>query len=113
MGVEVSLRDIKKLLPANSTLSQFLCALYNYIGTYLGEEHMQRLLDMGGNCNAFIRTPILTKEMWDGVQSAHIKTLSCCLVIEYSSKRAYVPIIFHDIMMEVMESWPVTMPLHL
>jgi hypothetical protein len=64
MGVAVSWRDIKKLLPANCTLSQFLGALFHYIRTYLGEEHMQRLLDMGGNRNEFIRTPILTKEMW-------------------------------------------------
>jgi hypothetical protein len=74
---------------------------------------MQRLLDMGSNDNAFIRTPIPTKEMWDGVQSPHIKTLSCCFVIEYSSKRAHVQIIFRDIMEEVMENGPSTMPLHL
>ncbi len=73
---------------------------------------MQRLLDMGGNGNAFIRTPIPTKEIWDGVQSAHIKTLSCCFVIESSSKRANVPILFRDMMEEVKESGPVTMPLH-
>jgi hypothetical protein len=113
MGDEVSWSDIKKLLPANSTLSQFLDAPCHYMRTYLGEEHMQRLLDMGGNGYAFIRTPIPTKEMWDGVQSAHIKTLSCCFVIEYSSKRANLPIIFRDIIEEVMESGPVTMSLHL
>jgi hypothetical protein len=113
MGVEVSWRDIKKLLPANCTLLQFLGVLYHYIRTYLGEEHMQRLLDMGGNGNAFISTPIPTKEMWDGVQSAHIKTLSCCFVIESSSKQANVPILFRDMMEEVMEIGPVSMPLHL
>ncbi len=77
MGVEVSWRDIKKLLPANCTfkLSQFLGVLCHYIRTYLGEEHMQRLLDMGGNGNAFIRTPIPTKEMWYGVQSGRILRL--------------------------------------
>jgi hypothetical protein len=74
---------------------------------------MQRLLDMDGNGIAFIRTPIPTKEMWDGVQSAHIKTLSCCFVIESPSKRANVPILFRDMMKEVMESGPVTMPLYL
>jgi hypothetical protein len=74
---------------------------------------MQHLLDMGSNGNAFISTPIQTKEMWDGIQCAHIKTLSCCFMIEYSSKRANVPIIFSDIMEEVMESGPVIMPLHL
>ena len=67
-----------------------LGVLCHYIRTYLGEEHMQRLLDMGGNGNAFIRTPIPTKEMWYSVQSAHIKTLSCCFVIESSpSKLTY------------------------
>jgi hypothetical protein len=113
IGVEASWRDIKKLLPANCTLSHFLGALCHYITTNLGEEHIQRLLDMGGNGNAFIRTHIQTKEMWDGVQSAHIKTLSCYFVIESSSKRANVPIIFIDIMEEVMDIGPVTMPLHL
>jgi hypothetical protein len=113
MGVEVSWRDIKKLLPAKCNLSQFLGALCHYIRTYLGEEHMQRILDIGGNGNAFIHAPIPTKDMWDGVQSAHIKTLSCCFVIESSSKRGNVPIIFREIMQEVMESRPVTMPLHL
>ncbi len=79
----------------------------------LGRGHMQRLLDMGSNGNAFICTPIPTKEMWDGVQSAHIKTLSCCFVIESASKRANVPILFRDMIEEVMESGPVNMPLHL
>jgi hypothetical protein len=111
MGIEVSWRDIKMLLPSNCTLAQFLGTLCHYIKTYLGKEHMQRLLDI--SCNAFIRTPIPTKEMWDGVQSAHIKTLSCRFVIACSSKRANVPIIFRDIIEEVMESGPVTMPLHL
>jgi hypothetical protein len=68
---------------------------------------------MGSKCNALIRTPIPTKEMWDGVQSAHIKTLSCCFVTESSSKRANLPILFREMMEEVMESWSVTMPLHL
>jgi hypothetical protein len=74
---------------------------------------MQRLLDIGCTWNSFIRTPIPTKEMWDGVQSTHIKTLSCSFVIASSSKRANVPFIFREIMEEVMESGPVTMPLHL
>jgi hypothetical protein len=94
MGIEVSWLVIKKLLTANCMLS----ALCYYIRTYLGEEHMQRLLDMGGNGNAFICTHILTKETWGGVQSAHIKTLSCSFVIESSSKRADVSIISRDIM---------------
>ncbi len=35
--------------------------------TYLGEEHMQRLLDLGGNGNAFISTPILRiPDHWQG-----------------------------------------------
>jgi hypothetical protein len=113
MGIKVSWRDIKKVLPANCTLSQFLGALCHYIKTYLREKHMQRLLDISCNGNAFIRTPTPTKEIWDGVQSAHIKALSCSFMIESSSKRANVPITFRDIMEEVMESEPVTMPLHL
>jgi hypothetical protein len=83
------------------------------IKTYLEEEHMQSLLDISGNGNAFIRTLIPTKEMWDGVRSEHIKTLSCSFVFETSSKRANVQFIFRDIMEEVMKSGPVTLPLHL
>ncbi len=57
MGIEVSWCDIKKLLTANCTLSQFLSMLCHYIRMYLGEEHMQRLLDMGGTGTAIICTP--------------------------------------------------------
>jgi hypothetical protein len=64
MGIEVSWRDIKKLLPLNRPLSQFLGSLCHYIKTYLGEEHLERLLDISCTWNAFIRTPIPTKDMW-------------------------------------------------
>ena len=66
MGIEVSWRvswrDIKKLLPPNCSLGQFLCTLCHYIKTCLGEEHMHSLSKVG-SCNAFIRKPISTKEM--------------------------------------------------
>jgi hypothetical protein len=113
MGIEVSLRDIKKLLPLNCPFSQFLGSLCHYIKPYLGEEHTQRFLVIGGIWNAFISTPIPTTEMWDDIQSAHIKTLSCSFVIMYASKRANIPFIFQDIIEEVMESLPLNMPLHL
>ncbi len=51
--------------------------------------------------------------MWDGVQSAHSKTLSCCFVVMTSSKRSNVNIEFRDMMEEIMECWPWTMALHL
>jgi hypothetical protein len=66
MGIEVSWRDIKNLIPPSCSLGQFLGARCRYIKTCLGEEHMQRLSKVG-SCNAFIREPISTKEMWDGV----------------------------------------------
>ncbi len=66
MGIEVSWPDIKKLLPPNCSLGQFLGALCHYIKTSLGEEHMQRLSAVGSG-NAFICEPIATKDMWDGV----------------------------------------------
>jgi hypothetical protein len=114
MGIKVSWRDIKKLLPPNCSLGQFLGVLCHYIKTALGEpeEHMQRFSKVG-SCNAFIHEPILTKEMWDGVQSAHSKTLSCFFVVTTSSKRSNVPIEFRDMMEEIMECWPRTLHLHL
>ncbi len=52
MGIIVSWRDIKKLLPPNCSLDQFLGALWHYIKTALGEEHMQHLLDVfSANCD--------------------------------------------------------------
>jgi hypothetical protein len=51
--------------------------------------------------------------MWDGVQSAHSKTLSCSFVITTSSKRANVLIELLDMMEEIMECWQRTLALHL
>ncbi len=101
MGIEVSWRDIKKLLPPNSSLGQFLCALCHYIKTALGEEHMQRLCEVFSR-NSFIREPIAT---WDGVQSAHSssKTHSCTFVLTPASKRPNVAIDLRDMMEEIME----------
>ncbi len=82
--------------------AQVLC---HYIKTALGEEHMQRLSKVGSG-NAFILKPISTKEMWDDVQSAHSKTLSCCFVVMTSSKHSNVPLEFRDMMMEIMECGP-------
>ncbi len=114
MGIKVSWRDIKKLLPPNCSLGQFLGALCHYIKTCLGEEHMHwQRLGKVGSCNAFTRKPISTKEMWDGVQSTHSKTLSCCFVVMTSPKRSNVQIDFRDMMEEIMECWPRTLPLYL
>ncbi len=56
-------------------IGQFLGSLCHCIKIYLGEEHMHSLREVGF-WNAFIHNPIPTKEMWDGVQSAHPTTLS-------------------------------------
>ncbi len=111
MGIEVSWRDIKKLLPPNCSLGQFLGALCHYIKTALGEEQ-QRLCGVCSG-NAFIREPIATKDTWDGVQSAHSKRLSCSFVLTTSSKRANVAIELRDMMEEIMECWHRTLALHL
>ncbi len=63
---------------------------------------MQHLREVGF-WNAFIRNPIPTKEMWDGVWLAHPKTLSCSFVVVTASKQANVPIISQDMMGAVME----------
>jgi hypothetical protein len=110
MGIKVSWRYIKKLLPPNCSLGQF--AFCHYIKTALGEEHMQQLSKVGSG-NAFIREPIAPKDMWDGVQSAHSKTLSCSFVLTTSSQRANVPIELRDMMEGIMECGPRTLPLHL
>ncbi len=48
---------------------------------------MQRLCEVcSRNSFKFIREPIATKDMWDGVQSAHSKTLSCSFVLTTASK---------------------------
>jgi hypothetical protein len=112
MGIEVFWRDIKKLLPPNSSLGQFLGALCNYIKTALGEEHMQRLCEVCSG-NPFIQEPIATKDMWDGVQSAHSKTLSCSFVLTTASKRANVAIESRDMMEEIMECGQRKLALHL
>jgi hypothetical protein len=112
MGIEVSWHDIKKLLAPNCSLGQFLGALCHYIKTALGEEHMQRLYEVC-SCNAFIREPIATKDMWDGVHSTHSKTLSCSFVLTTSSKCANVAIELRDMMEEIMECGQQTLALHL
>ncbi len=63
--------------------------------------------------SAFICEPISAKEMGDGVQSTHSKTLSCSFVLKTSSKRSNVPIKFRDMMEEIMECCPRTLALHL
>jgi hypothetical protein len=73
---------------------------------------MQRMREVGF-WNAFIRDPIPTKEMLDGVQSANPKTPSCSFVVVTAFKRAKVLIIIPDMMEEIMECWPRTLPLHL
>jgi hypothetical protein len=112
MVIEVSWRDIKKLLPPNCSLGKFLGKLCHYIKTTLGEEHMQRLSAVGSG-NAFICEPIATKDMWDGVQSAHSKTLNCSFVLMTTSKRTNVQIELLDMMEQMMECWPLTLALHL
>ena len=73
---------------------------------------MQRLSKVCSG-NSFIREPIATKDMWDGVQSAHSKTLSCSFVLTTSSKRAKVAIELRDMMEEIMECGQRTLALHL
>ena len=51
--------------------------------------------------------------MWDGVQSAHSKTLSCSFVLTTASKRANPAIELQDMMEEIMECGQRTLPLHL
>jgi hypothetical protein len=73
---------------------------------------MQRLCRVCSG-NALIRKPIATKDMWDGVQSAHSKTLSCSFVLTTSSKHPNVAIELRDMMEEIMECRHRTLALHL
>jgi hypothetical protein len=54
------------------------------------------------NSNAFIRNPVVTKEMWDGVQPVLPKALSLCVVVTFSSKKPNIPILYRDMLEEVM-----------
>jgi hypothetical protein len=75
---------------------------------------MQRLSEVGScSGNAFILDPIATMDMWDGVQCAHSKMLSCSFMLTTSSKRVNVPIELREMMEEIMECWPLTLALHL
>jgi hypothetical protein len=88
-------------------LGQFLGALRHYINKALEEEPMQRLCRVcSGN------ESIATKDMWDGVQSAHSKTLSCCFVLTTSSKRADVAIELRDMTEEIMKCWHRALAIH-
>ncbi len=85
-GVEVSWCYIKKLCLFACSLGQPIGALCHFIKTTLREQHTQRLGE-AGNSNAFIRNPVATKDMWDGVQYVYPKTLSQCVVLEHYSKK--------------------------
>jgi hypothetical protein len=78
----------------------------------LGEEHRQLLLDSAGNANAFIAKPQATKAMWDVVQGMHPKTLSACALLDYGSL-AHGPIVYRDMLENIMECGTSTTPLHL
>ena len=85
--------------------------LCKFIRTVLGEEHRQVLIDMG-TPNAFINDPQPTKAMYDAVQDMHPKTLSCCFVLEPST-RVNTLVILRDLLEVVMESGARDAPLHL
>jgi hypothetical protein len=87
MGVEVSWCDIKKLCSCLDSLGQFIGCLCQFIKSVLGEEHMY-LLEAASNLNAFIRNPVATKEMWDGVQDVKPKTLRLCVIVEHFLQRS-------------------------
>ena len=111
MGVKVSWCDIKKLCSAGCTLAYFLSMLCKFIRTVLGDEHKQALINMG-TPNAVICDPQPTKAMWDAVQDIHPKTLSCCFVLEQST-RVETLVLLRDMLQEVMESGARDAPLHL
>ncbi len=78
------------------------------------QKHMHQLGNANScNSSAFIRNPVATKEMWDGVQAGHPKTLSLCFVVTFSSKKPNIPILYRDILEEIMECRTQATPLHL
>ena len=62
---------------------------------------MLRLED-AGNSILFIRNPVPTKEMWDGVKDVHSTTLNLCIVLGHSSKKP-IPTMFRNMLEEKME----------
>ena len=111
MGVEVSWRLIKELCSALCSLSTFLGHLVHFIRTALGEEH-RKLLSDAGTPNAFIRSPVATKEMWVKMQERHDLTLSCCFIIPASNKIGDESS-FSTVMEQVMLCGDDDTPLHL
>jgi hypothetical protein len=73
---------------------------------------MQTLRE-AGNSNAFVSNTVLTKEIWDGVQSVYAKTLSTCFLTEQIFKKPKVAFIYLEMMEEMMECEPRATPLHL
>jgi hypothetical protein len=54
----------------------------------MGEENMKRLKDDSRVPTAFISAPRPIKEMWEQLQGAHCRTLSCCIILESPSRQA-------------------------
>ncbi len=107
MGVEVYWLLIKALCSCISSLRVFLGHLCHFIKAALGEEHRKCLND-AGTPNAVIRRPVATKDMWDGMQDVHAKTLSGCFVIDGTQNADWN---FRDLLIEVEESRDIGTPL--
>jgi hypothetical protein len=60
---------------------------------------MLRLCAAYASCfKTFICNPVVTKEMWDGVQDVHPKTLSLCVVVTFSSKKPNISTHYDDML---------------
>jgi hypothetical protein len=60
-------------------------------------------LDDAVNSIFFIRDSVPTKEMWDGVQEVHSKTLSLFIVLDHTSRKPYIPVLFRNMLEEIMK----------
>ena len=109
MGVEVGWREVKRICAPTSNLGTFLGAFFHFVEE-LGKEHKTHLI----NCNtpnAFIRTPVISKAIFDLMQDVHPKTLICTLLLTATGREPEKK--FFDRMQEIMALCEDKTPLHL
>ena len=109
MGVEVDWRDVKKICPPSSNLGTFLGAMFHFIKE-IGKEHKQHLIKMG-TPNAFIRTPVISKAIFDLMQDMHPKTLACTMLLNTTGKETDKK--FFERVNQIMALCEDSTPLHL
>jgi hypothetical protein len=111
MGVEVGFRDIKAVTPSNAGIGTFIGGLVHYMKEK-GKEG-ERLMIENGTPDAFIKSPVATKAMWDLVQGKHRKTLRVSFVLGKSKHSRELDQKFRDMADAIAAEGDDDTPLHL